>query len=397
MAVNKNFVVKNGLEVSTDLILANADTTKVGIATTSPEYTLHVNGGIGATDSYVSGISTVMNEFNVGTGGTVLTALATPGIGYSIGIGTASPAYLLEIKAATGTTALYVDGDARITGESVLDNPNITNLTVSQAVNLNTVTGMTTISGRVDINNSVDIEHGLLVGGATTLGSSGGITTTGGDLYVDGKLTSTDANITGIATITTVDINGGDIEVSNLRVTTGIATIATVDINGGNIDVANLNVTTGIATIATVDINGGDIEVTNVDTSHLYVSGISTLGTVQISSGIVTALSGIVTYYGDGRYLDNIIAGVGIKTDGATAGFGITYIHFTGSGVEKAEYEESVGIATVTITAGTGGGGGGGGDNIITVLSRTGFGITISAPSGTLTVYGRTTNTSISI
>ena len=51
MAVNKNFVVKNGLEVSTDLILADAETTQVGIATTSPDYTLHVNGGIGATDS----------------------------------------------------------------------------------------------------------------------------------------------------------------------------------------------------------------------------------------------------------------------------------------------------------------------------------------------------------
>lgn len=60
MAVNKNFVVKNGLEVSTDLILANADNNRVGIATTTPDYTLHVNGGIGATDVYVSGISTIV-------------------------------------------------------------------------------------------------------------------------------------------------------------------------------------------------------------------------------------------------------------------------------------------------------------------------------------------------
>ena len=38
----------------------------------------------------------------------------------------------------------------------------------------------------------------------------------------------------------------------------------------------------------------------------LSISGISTLGTVQISSGIITATSGIVTYYGDGQYLENI-------------------------------------------------------------------------------------------
>ena len=50
MAVNKNFVVKNGLEVATDVILANATTKKVGIGSTTPEFTLDVRGGIGATD-----------------------------------------------------------------------------------------------------------------------------------------------------------------------------------------------------------------------------------------------------------------------------------------------------------------------------------------------------------
>lgn len=58
MAIQKNFVIKNGLEVDTNLILADAQTNKVGIGTTVPQYTLHVNGGIGATDLYVSGIGT---------------------------------------------------------------------------------------------------------------------------------------------------------------------------------------------------------------------------------------------------------------------------------------------------------------------------------------------------
>ena len=59
MAIQKNFVIKNGFEVSTDLILANATTRKVGIGTTAPQYTLHVNGGIGVTNLYVSGIATI--------------------------------------------------------------------------------------------------------------------------------------------------------------------------------------------------------------------------------------------------------------------------------------------------------------------------------------------------
>jgi hypothetical protein len=73
MAINKNFVVKNGLEVNTDLILANADTNKVGIGLTIPQHTLHVNGGIGATSLNITGISTFKNvvfDGNISIGGT---------------------------------------------------------------------------------------------------------------------------------------------------------------------------------------------------------------------------------------------------------------------------------------------------------------------------------------
>jgi hypothetical protein len=57
MGVNKNFVVKNGLEVDTNLILANADTNRVGIGTSFPTHLLHVNGGIAATHVSVSGVT----------------------------------------------------------------------------------------------------------------------------------------------------------------------------------------------------------------------------------------------------------------------------------------------------------------------------------------------------
>ena len=38
MAVNKNFVVKNGIEVITDLIFADSDLDKVGIGSTIPTH-----------------------------------------------------------------------------------------------------------------------------------------------------------------------------------------------------------------------------------------------------------------------------------------------------------------------------------------------------------------------
>jgi hypothetical protein len=44
----------------------------------------------------------------------------------------------------------------------------------------------------------------------------------------------------------------------------------------------------------------------------INVSGVSTLGSLQVSSGILTAATGIVTYYGDAQYLKNV--GLAITT-----------------------------------------------------------------------------------
>lgn len=58
MSIQKNFVIKHGLEVSTNLIVADADTRSVGVGTTNPQYTLEVVGGIGAEDIFISGVGT---------------------------------------------------------------------------------------------------------------------------------------------------------------------------------------------------------------------------------------------------------------------------------------------------------------------------------------------------
>jgi hypothetical protein len=58
---------------------------------------------------------------------------------------------------------------------------------------------------------------------------------------------------------------------------------------------------TGISTFANTNILSGIF-------TDIYVSGISTLGTVKISSGIISATSGVVTYYGDGSNLQGVNA-----------------------------------------------------------------------------------------
>ena len=204
MAVNKNFVVKNGLEVNTNLIVADTDAQKVGIGTTISRYLLHVNGGtgIGASSVYVTGISTVAQEFNVGLGGSIFTVLGnaegTAGIGQSVGVGTGEPAYLLDVRApvSTGQTALYVKGDARVTGDVDLDDLRLDQLQVS---GISTFIGFSTFAAGVNV---------LGLGATTTTLNVSGVSTFAGDIDVDGHTELDDLNVSGVSTIATLAVTG---------------------------------------------------------------------------------------------------------------------------------------------------------------------------------------------
>ena len=179
MAVNKNFVVKNGLEVNSDLLLADATNSRVGVGTSVPSYTLHVLGGIGATDLRVTGVTTLSSDLKVGAGGTgfVVVTDASTGAGRSVGIRTDLPEFTLDVRGpvSTGTTALYVYGDTRITGDLFVDDITFDDATMQDLTVTDTLT----------------------VAGVTTLASSGGITTTGGQLYVASDISVGGAGATG--------------------------------------------------------------------------------------------------------------------------------------------------------------------------------------------------------
>jgi len=236
MAVNKNFVVKNGLEVNTKLIRADATNNKVGIGTSVPNYELHVNGGIGATDVHVSGMSTILTELNVGLGGTVLTVLGTGD--QFVGINTASPQFRLDVRApvSTGQTALYVYGDMRVTGDIELDDINlddatIQNLTVTEALNVSN-SGLSTFSGKADFNDSVDIEDNLIVSGITTIT----------------RLEATDVNVSGVVTAASF-VGGGQIGVRSEGTFIGTG-VTMVDFKSSNAqNTVDFDATAGIATV----------------------------------------------------------------------------------------------------------------------------------------------------
>jgi len=298
MAINKNFVVKNGIEVNTNLIVADTDSNKVGIGTTVPEYTLHVfqGTGIGASTVNVTGIGTFLEELNVGLAGTTLTVLSNDsiaGTGGSIGVGTALPAYVLDVRApvSTGQTALYVQGDMRVTGDINIDDISIGDLNVS---------GISTFVGNV------------ITSGITTLSSSGGITTTGGDFYVGGDLyvnedivLDTNLSILGIATIGTLNVSS----------TSGINTILST-VESSSKDTGALVIEGGVGIEKNLFVGGG-AEVTGLTT----ITGVLDANNTTQSSSSTT---GAATFAGGMGVAKNLFVGGGAEVTGlVTASAGL--------------------------------------------------------------------------
>ena len=416
-AINKAFVIKNGLEVNTNLIFADAPEGKVGIGTTNPEYLLHVKGGIGATDARITGVTTVLNELRVGIGGTIFSVIAGPtGFGQSVGVGTANPGFLLDVRSpvSTGQTALYVQGDVRITGDLnvgddiFLDELTARNINVTGISTLATlgvsgvtttqylqVTGVSTFVGFSTFNSNVYVAGITTFVGFSTFNSNvyvAGISTLNGYVNIPNNL-----NVTGIVTAGSVSIGATQVissarqlqNIASLDATT-TATIEAAIANGPNtftdlkvtgvstfVGLATFNsglqVVSGVTTLGVTTATNLTLQqlnvsglstfagITTVTGSTLFskqfnVSGITTLGTVKVSSGIITATSGIVTYYGDGSYLTgnarNLTATIGIGTSGVAVGYGVSFLDLRGPGLSTVYYNNSVGIATIYFQGG---------------------------------------------
>ena len=370
MAINKNFVIKHGVEVDTKLLVGDSNTQKVGIGTTVPQYSLHVGGlrgGIGASDAYVSGVTTVRDlhvtgittfdtgrvligagestgtrgqilhvgsstteggvyisgdvglgvtlpgaKLNVVPGSSAIAGLfsgttekdmvritqlgggnalrvddiasdASPfvitGIG-SVGIGTTNPKYALVVDSlvSTGTTALFVHGDAQITGDLIVDDFSLDELSVDQinvtgiltsaqtnlvgtttAVNIN-VTGVTTLTS-IGSNLIPDVDGTRHIGAATS---------EWGDLFLDGTA-NIDALVADTAIVSDLTDNrvviagsSGELEddanftFDGSKLNVGAGTGVTV-FNNGNVTAAGIGTFNGGLIVGAGATVGGDL------------------------------------------------------------------------------------------------------------------------------------------
>ena len=230
MAVNKNFVVKNGLEVDTNTLFVDSANNRVAIGTTVPTASLDVRGKI-LSDSQVEswvgkfvgivtagavGVTTL--TYSVGTGSsTKLGRANAEELNVTSGFSTFLSASATDIIVATGSTfskdlsvgaAATVGAALTVTGQSKFAEfvRFEKDVTVGSAL---TVTGISTFTGATKFAESSRFEQNINVGGAATVG--GALTVTGnayfnGNVDIGGDLTfdevnARNLNITGIATL----------------------------------------------------------------------------------------------------------------------------------------------------------------------------------------------------
>ena len=223
MAVNKNFVVKNGLEVDTNTLFVDSANNRVAIGTTVPTATLDVRGKI-LSDSQVESW-----------------------VGKFVGIVTAG-----AVGVVTMTTT-----DAVVSGFSTLGKAN--------ATSLNVTTGFSTVqalsSKDLTVSIGATISKDLNVGAAATVGAA--LTVTGASKFAEFSRFEKDIAVGGAATV------GGALTVTGNAYFNG-----NVDINGDltydEVNARNLNIS-GIATVGFATV--GNMTVAGMTTTHLLNVG----------------------------------------------------------------------------------------------------------------------------
>jgi hypothetical protein len=302
MAVQRNFVVRNGLEVNTSLVFTDTDNQRVGIGSTQPTTNLDVKlGGIAGTDLYMAGLSTFMNDLDCNAsvvisagasvaGFTTFTNIVQTGSGATVGFGT-------SVFIASGDLTIH-SGDV-VVGHGL------------------SVSGISTFNGDIDLNDSLIVSMGASIAGLTTFNNtvqtgSGATVGFGTSAFISfGDLTIHEGDavighglsVAGVSSIGTLHVTGdgkidgvlrGENDTRALQVGTGVSIAGITTLAGGG----------GITTTGGDLHVGGDLFIQDNVTldTNLNLLGIATIGTLVVT-GLATAhefeATGFSTFSGD--------------------------------------------------------------------------------------------------
>ena len=222
MAVQRNFVVKNGLQVNTSLLFADSTNNSIGIDSTQPSTTLDVIGGIAATHLSLSGISTITGAI-YGEGGA---ASVLVGSGLSV-------AGITTLAGSGGITTtggdLYVGGDLIVADDVVYDEVSGRRIYVSGIGTINQLNAMTvnvsgamTVGGNLDVTGDITYDEvsgrNLNITGIATAVQQFNVGTGGTVFYVDEQGT---VNVGSASTGATFLVNGGSVPSIGLVIALG--------------------------------------------------------------------------------------------------------------------------------------------------------------------------------
>jgi len=303
MAVNKNFVVKNGLEVDTNTLFVDSANNRVAIGTTVPTAALDVRGKI-LSDSQVESF-----------------------VGKFVGIVTAG---------AVGVTTMTTL-DAVVTGFSTLGKANATSLNVTTG--FSTVQSLTATDLTVSIGATVTKD--LNVGAAATVGAA--LTVTGGAKFAaDSRFEKAleigeDLNVGAAATITGISTFTGAAKfAANSRFEKSLAIGEDLNVGGASTVGGALTVTGNAYFNGNVDI-GGDLTFDEVNARNATITGIATIGFTTTSnafiSGVTTTTSARVSGMATVGFLtasNAYVAGI-TTTNLLNVGFGATMVKVQGT------------------------------------------------------------------
>ena len=257
MAVNKNFVVKNGLEVDTNSLFVDSANNRVAIGTTVPTAALDVRGKI-LSDSQVEGF-----------------------VGKFVGIVTAG---------AVGVTTMTTL-DAVVTGFSTLGKANATSLNVTSGF----TTFLSASGTDIIVSSGSTFSKDVNIGAAATVGAA--LTVTGGAKFAaDSRFEKAlevgeDLNVGAAATITGISTFTGAAKfAANSRFEKSLAIGEDLNVGGASTVGGALTVTGNAYFNGDVDING-DLTFDEVNARNLNITGIATLGFSTAANAYVAGIT----------------------------------------------------------------------------------------------------------
>lgn len=213
MAINKNFVVKNGLEVNTNQIFADSTSGKVGIGSTLPTVELDVTGAIAATDVTssllrVTGYST-LPQTTVNDNLTVLGFTTATNEFNVLGISSLSNTRVVGVT--TFENNVNLDGNVNVTGFSTF-------VGLTSVVGNLRVSGFTTFSNQIIIEDNSDV---FVTGVVTATRFDGAFSGTGINIGIqsEGTTVSTATSIINFVPVNasvTVDSSDGGAAISTV-------------------------------------------------------------------------------------------------------------------------------------------------------------------------------------